>query len=188
MASTFYVYGEDGLTLKYLKESLGEILQGLDGSDPEDCTVYFRPSFGRTGLYGEFDAIIITPDYVYPVESKWDGSGDLSGGLRDIQIIRHAILRWYQKNWQGERGANWDKFAESHDTEFKKLFPRKYIPGSESKLSMNLQTILESIGDRKIEDVFLVFYENEALNVKQEGFKIIQIQYTPTNGLFLELT
>jgi len=33
------IYGEDGLTLKYTKERLGEILHKLgDNSNPADCT------------------------------------------------------------------------------------------------------------------------------------------------------
>jgi hypothetical protein len=43
-----FIYGEDGLTLKYTKERLGDILQKLgDDSNPDDCTVFYRPSFGR---------------------------------------------------------------------------------------------------------------------------------------------
>lgn len=34
-----FIYGEDGLTLKYTKERLGEILHKLgDNSNPVDCT------------------------------------------------------------------------------------------------------------------------------------------------------
>ena len=83
MVSRIMVYGEDGLTLKYTREKLGEILVKLgDDSHPEDCTVFYRPSFGK-GQYGEFDAIISTTKKAYLVESKWDGSADLSSGLEE---------------------------------------------------------------------------------------------------------
>ena len=82
------IYGEDGLTLKYTKERLGEILQQLgDDYNPDDCTVFFRPSFGRgTTGYGEFDAIIISQEKAYFVEAKWDSGRDLSGSRKQKPI------------------------------------------------------------------------------------------------------
>jgi len=92
----YLVYGEDGLSLKYLRENLSELLNKLDKSNPEDCTVFYHPSFGRTRHYGEFDAIIITHENAYLIESKWDGSSDISLGLKENQTKRHKILKWYQ--------------------------------------------------------------------------------------------
>jgi len=123
MVPRVFVYGEDGLTLKYTRERLGEMLVKLgDNSNPADCTVFYRPSFGRRGLYGEFDAIIITPKKAYLVESKWDGSGDVSEGLEEHQIRRHKIFGWYNDNWNGEVGEPWDRFAEENNPAFKREF------------------------------------------------------------------
>jgi len=193
MASKFYVYGEDGLTLKVLKNNLGSILLELDGSNPEDCTVFYRPSFGRTRHYGEFDAIIITQNNAYLIESKWDGSSNLQSDLHETQIRRHEILRWYHERWMRETEMDWDSFRAKYNSWFNQRFPKKYIPyayddsGRPTKLSSNLRCILEAIGDRKIEDVLFIFYRNIPVKVHQEGFKIIQIKYTLNNYLFLEL-
>jgi len=189
----FLVYGEDGLSLKYLRENLSELLNKLDKSNPEDCTVFYRPSFGRTRHYGEFDAIIITPKNAYLIESKWDGSSDISLGLKENQIKRHKILKWYQDNWKGETGEDWNKFADNNNPEFKREFPGKYIPhthdksGRPTKLATNLQYILKSIGNNKMHNILLVFYENEKLKVEQEDFIVIEVPYKTTNGLYIEM-
>ena len=60
-------YGEDFLTFWAVSRKLAEILSQLnDDANPEDCEVFYRPSFGRRAgknrsEFGEFDAIIITP-------------------------------------------------------------------------------------------------------------------------------
>jgi len=42
-------YGEDALSYWALKERLSEILKKLDdSSNPSDCLIFFRPSFGRS--------------------------------------------------------------------------------------------------------------------------------------------
>jgi len=200
MVPRVFVYGEDGLTLKYIRESLDEILYELkDTSDPADCTVFYRPSFGRARFYGEFDAIIITPKKAYLVESKWDGSGYLSRGLQKHQVRRHKILKWYKDNWNGEVGEAWDRFAEKNNPAFKKKFKysfmeggkivekSKYIPSSSSILGQNLQTILENIWDKKIENVLLIFYKDEPSTFKQKGFTTINIKYEQTLGLYTQL-
>lgn len=191
-----YIYGEDGLTLKYTKEGLEEVLKKLeDESDPNECTVFFRPSFGRA-QYGEFDAIIISQQKAYLVEAKWDQSGDLSGGLREDQIRRHSIMKWFSQNWDGEKGDEWDQFAQRHNPEFKRTFKfvtkngkseTKYIPNSESRVGQNLQTILTEIGDREIENVLLIFYRDTPPKAEQEGFITVYIKYDQTLNLFTEL-
>ena len=71
-------YGEDGLTLWAIKNRLDTILDKLkDDSDPNNCLVYYRPSFGRRGglksaQFGEFDFILLSEHGIYLVESKWD--------------------------------------------------------------------------------------------------------------------
>ena len=113
-------------------------------------------------------------------------------GLRS-GIRRHKILRWYHENWNGKEGEEWDKFARKHNQRFKEEFDGRYIPYSTDKsgkptiLSQNLQTILEEIGDRKLEDVLLIFYKDEPFDVKQEGFTTINMKYELTLGLYTKL-
>jgi len=203
--SSMFIYGEDGLTLKYTKERLGEILQKLgDNSKSADCKVFFRPSFGRgsTG-YGEFDAIIISQEKAYLVEAKWDGGRDLSGPrkqgpikLKKNQTRRHRIFEWFSHNWNGEVGEAWDRFAEKNNPDFKRIFKfktskgietSKYIPSADRLLSQNIQTMFQEIGNRTLKDVLLIFYKDKPPEVKQEGFSIVNVPYNPTLGLFTEL-
>jgi len=57
-------YGEDALTLWALKNKLSISLNAFeDQTNPEDCIVFYRPSFGRSGgtlsaQFGEFDALV----------------------------------------------------------------------------------------------------------------------------------
>ena len=115
---TFYVYGEDGLTLKFLLERLDIVLDQLDKSNPSDCEVYYRPSFGRGIYYGEFDAIILTPQHAYLVESKWDRSSGLKKGLREEQTKRHDILMWLSERWKGKSDEDWNRFRIKFQEKF----------------------------------------------------------------------
>ncbi len=199
------VYGEDGFTLKYTKERLGEILHKLgDNSNPADCTVFYRPSFGRS-QYGEFDAVIISQKKAYFVEAKWDENGESKKirGLEENQIRRHDIFEWFSQNWHGEIGEAWDRFREKNNPEFEKAFSfespsrkgvkvSKSIPSSDSTVGQNLQTILEEIGNRKPENVLLIFYKNkppevEKAEVEKDKFTTVFVQYNPTFGLFADL-
>lgn len=154
---------------------------------------FYHPSFGRTRHYGEFDAIIITHENAYLIESKWDGSSDISLGLKENQTKRHKILKWYQDKWKGETGEYWNKFADNNNPEFKREFLGKYIPythdksGRRTKLANNLQYILKSIGNRKMHNILLVFYENEKPKVEQEDFIVIEVPYKTTNDLYIEM-
>ncbi len=38
------------------------------------------------------------------------------------QIRRHDILKWFSQNWNGEKGEEWDRFAEKNIPEFEKEF------------------------------------------------------------------
>lgn len=203
------IYGEDGLTLKHTKERLGEILRKLgDDSNPDDCTVFFRPSLGR-GLhgYGEPDAIIISRKKAYIVEVKWDGAREITGErkqspveLKDEQTRRHDIFRWYSENLNFSElpsREEWDRFAEKNNPDFQRKFEfmkrgekkTKSIPPSDSITCTNLRTIFEKIGNRKIENVLLIFYKysDKQPEIEQEGFTPVFVQYDPTLGLFTEL-
>ena len=192
------IYGEDGLTLKYTKNGLGEILHKLgDNSNPADCTIFYRPSFGRS-QYGEFDAIIISQEKAYFVEAKWDENGKLEKirGLEENQIRRHKIFEWFSQNWHGEAVEAWDRFAEKNNPEFKKEFTfekkngeedAKYIPDSDTTLGQNLQNLFKEIGDKKSENVLLIFYKDVQPEVEQDGFTTVFVRYNPTLGLFTNL-
>lgn len=186
-------YGEDFLTFWAVTKKLGEILSQLkDDTDPEECTVFYRPSFGRRGgvkrsEFGEFDASIITPKMVYLVESKWDGSKASFPNnvlkLNDVQIHRHQIFSWYHENWKGE---NWKEFAQKHAREFRAKF-RKNIAGEHSLVSQNLMTVLGKTRGRKLINVLLFLHRKEPPKI-ETTFKVVKIKYEPADGEYIELT
>jgi len=75
--SEIFGYGEDALTLWVLKRHVSTILNHFkDSSSHSDCLVFYRPSFGRhakehASVFGEFDAIVASPQNICLVESKW---------------------------------------------------------------------------------------------------------------------
>lgn len=111
-------YGEDGLTLWALQNKLEDILTelakpimkgetiikpGETPATPEECKVFYRPSFGR-GEHGvgEFDFIIATPKIIYLGETKFFISNNYKSSeirkktqpyLRDEQINRPDNFR-----------------------------------------------------------------------------------------------
>ena len=186
-------YGEDFITFWAITMKLGEILSQLnDDASPEDCTVFYRPSFGRRGgakrsEFGEFDAVIITPKTVYLVESKWDGSEASFPNnvlkLGDVQIQRHRIFRWYHENWKGE---NWKEFAQKHAQEFRTKFGRSIVREN-SLLSQNLMRVLNKTRGKKLVDILLFLHRKEPPRI-QTNFKVVKIKYEPTEGEYLELT
>ena len=185
LKTVFLGYGEDALTLWAITERLDLILEELgDDSDPAECTVFYRPSFGR-GQYGEFDAIIITSKKAYLVESKWDGSGDLSKGMEEHQIRRHKIIEWYHDNWKGEVGEDWDESDRKNNLSFSKKFSR-YIPSSNTTLAQNLQTVLNTMIDKEIENVLLYLHRGKPTSIDTD-FKIVEIEYETIYGNFIEL-
>ena len=107
--TTIYGYGEDFLTLWVLTEKFDEFLRRLDDKPDSECRIYYRPSFGRAGgikdkrsaQFGEFDAIVLTEDQAYLIESKWDGASfkDDRLVLAENQVRRHRVMQWYYENW-----------------------------------------------------------------------------------------
>lgn len=182
-------YGEDFLTFWALTEQLNLILKELgDDTDPEDCFVIYRPSFGRAGqrgCFGEFDAIILTPRTAYLIESKWDKSKMKNNVLKlhKEQFLRHEILEWYHRNWSG---GDWDKFAKEYNARFRERFPGKYIPLSKDLLGQNLQTVLTSIRGRELKNVLIFFHRGELPQIVT-NFEVVKIEYEPTLGNFIEL-
>jgi len=98
-------YGEDAITFWILTNRLDKILERFDDNSKEsECCVYYRPSFGRGGksrsLLGEFDAVLITPKCTYLIESKWEGSKELSTHeLSKGQKKRHDMFTLIARAW-----------------------------------------------------------------------------------------
>jgi len=176
--ASVFGYGEDFLTILALTEHLDVILKQLgDDTDPANCLVFYRPSFGRADLIGEFDAIIITPQTAYLLESKWDRSRISNNVLTldPVQTSRHEIFKWYHENWKGE---DWKHFAQRHADEFKGKFNKSIAPKG-SLLSQNLITILKSMRGRELKNVLLYFYR-ESIPQMDTHFEIVKIKYHPT--------
>lgn len=114
-------YGEDALTLWALQNRMGQLLRAL-GEDccPRDCTVIYRPSFGRRGSkdgpqLGEFDFVLLSPKRLHLGESKWSRSSlqsDAKGAvmLDDRQLRRHEMLHFYIREWFRFRPCDWSCF------------------------------------------------------------------------------
>jgi hypothetical protein len=187
-------YGEDFLTFWAVSKKLNEILNQLnDDTDPDECIIFYRPSFGRKGgtkraEFGEFDALVITPKTAYLVESKWDGSSasfpDNMLELRDVQTRRHEIFRWYHESWKGEK---WKDFVSKYADEFRRKF-RKNIPREDSLLCQNLITVLSKTQGRKLVDVLLFLHRKKELPRIKTNFKVVTIMYKLAEGEYIELT
>ena len=129
-------YGEDSLTLWAVTSQLAQVLDQLhDDTDPCMCTVFYRPSFGRGDLIGEFDAIIIGAKIAYLIESKWDQSRMPVNVLQlnHTQHRRHQILRWFHRMWHHEP---WNQFIDQFDREFYDSF-QKHIASEDNKYWTN---------------------------------------------------
>jgi hypothetical protein len=166
-----YGYGEDALTFQAVTTGLGRLLAQLDDpSNPNDTTVLFRPSFGRRGRtrhgrrgssFGEFDAIIGTPQAVYLIESKWSRSGEAwrpSLMLRSEQTRRHDVFRWYLDRWRTECATDWPAFATpSVIADFEDAFPELTLPRNESGLADSLCYLLPMLAamGKSTQDVLL---------------------------------
>lgn len=166
-------YGEDALTFRAVTERLPEVLSQLqDHSDPESVLLLYRPSFGRRSgdsggrrgaSFGEFDAILASDAAVYLVETKWSRSLETYGQteliLREEQLRRHEVLKWYITRWWIESPDSWDTFRSSVVTDFEATFALLTIPHSNQRLGANLEHVLGLITKRaearKIVDVLL---------------------------------
>ena len=196
-------YGEDALTYWGLTKRLGLILRELkDYSEQDDCLILYRPSFGRGKMirkpsdrkaeFGEFDAILVTTQSAYLVESKWDNLSEKKRiviELSNVQILRHKIFAWYYEKWN--IGSDWKEFVKEYGDEFEKKFgkwQRKIAP-PESLLSENLKYVLNRIPDfsKKVKNVLLYFYHKESprvdIRVKSGNlhFQLVSIKYPTTD-------
>ncbi len=200
-------YGEDALTLWALKNRLAFVLQTLkDSSDSSRCRVFFRPSFGRAGgerssQFGEFDFILLAEQCIYLGESKWDRSSEKirSGvlALRDAQLLRHEIFKFYIVEWAFGNHTNWREFADKARSKLRQRGIVKPIAPENSLLASNLQTVLEVMRQHYtalpiIRNMLLYFYderENSPLPRKAgKDFVVIPVDYSEILlGNFIEI-
>ncbi|MEQ8172738.1 MAG: hypothetical protein ABRQ38_27890, partial [Candidatus Eremiobacterota bacterium] len=146
-------YGEDSFTLWALENKIDYILSKLnDKSKPEDCLVFYRPSFGRGGRwqvnFGEFDAILASSENIYLVESKWDNySQNKNNNIirKKQQILRHEIFAWYYNKWNSLTFDKWEDFYSKFQVDFKKQFPAKEFVSSGTLLAQNMEFLLRML-------------------------------------------
>jgi len=197
-------YGEDALTLWALKHRISDILQQFnDKTQPSDCLVFYRPSFGRhskesSAVFGEFDAIIASSRNVYLIESKWDNLAKAEDGkliLRKEQLLRHQIFAWYLTHWSKNYYGKWGTFAEEQKHSFR--FVRKTIAHPKKLLAENLEFVLDGllkhcrvITEGNIKNVLLFFYRGTKPPLKvDETFTPILIDYgKELSGNFIPLS
>jgi hypothetical protein len=189
-------YGEDALTLWAVRHKLGAILQALgDLSDPSNCVVFYRPSFGRSGgdkspQFGEFDFIILAQACLYLGESKWDRSSKMNKGelpLNTVQQSRHRIFRFYVKQWMSEDDTGWGEFLARADEERDRFDIKKPLAPENSLLAENLQAVLEVIRYRyssvpRIRDVLLYLHKGQSADELPaqiaDGFELVLLDYS----------
>jgi len=204
-------YGEDAFTFWALKRRLSEILKELkDQTEPSDCLIFFRPSFGRRGgegraEFGEFDAIVASSENVYLIESKWDRllrNKRNEIALTPNQVLRHKIFSWYLGNWDAPKyGNNWRKFESEFQSDFTKEFRDRKIAPSGSLLAENLEFVLNKLQEHckrflceyKPRNVLLYFYGKKSTEIKgviaeDLNFEVVPIDYSKyTSGNFITL-
>jgi hypothetical protein len=193
-------YGEDALTMWALKNCISKILHKLnDDSNPSNCLIFFRPSFGRSGgkeraEFGEFDAILSSLENVYLIESKWDrflqnkkDEIKLSNG----QTLRHKIFSWYFKNWNPQQYSDWKGFSNALQGDFRSNFPARKIAPEKSRLSRNLELVLRKLHyhcekDKAPRNVLFYFLDrNRSKEISKVisgdlNFAVVNIDYSET--------
>jgi hypothetical protein len=175
-----------------------------DISIRNNCSIVYRPSFGRMGgagssQFGEFDAVIISEKSVYLCESKWDKSSEnIQKGklrLRKEQIRRHEILRFYIDNYGYGKYQNWAEFQKASQNCEEMTKHPKTIPGENSLLARNIQSLINEVKiihktKPNINNLLIYFYNstNKAVISTEEGFQIITMDYSKAlEGQFIVL-
>jgi hypothetical protein len=148
-------YGEDALTLWAIRHKLTVILHTLnDPSTPAKCQALFRPSFGRSGgdnssQFGEFDFILLAEQRLYLGESKWQRSSEkIQDGvlaLRDEQLLRHKLFKFYVEEWAFGQYTRWREFETNAHSTLRRMGITKPIAPTGSLLAANLRTVLNVI-------------------------------------------
>ena len=192
-------YGEDALTLWAMKAKLPAILQALnDSSDLSRCQVFFRPSFGRSGgesssQFGEFDFILLAKQYLYLGESKWQRSSEkIQAGvlaLRDEQLLRHKIFKFYVEEWAFGSYASWREFERKANPKLQRVGITKPIAPEQSLLAANLQTVLCVIKKHYtalplVKNVLLFLHNGVGISdIPQKAgrdFEVVPVDYSET--------
>lgn len=207
-------YGEDAFTLWALKHCTANILEEFqDHTAPSDCLIFYRPSFGRSGgkdsaEFGEFDAILVSLENIYLIESKWDNLSKFRKKeltLDEEQLLRHRILSWYIVHWDKKYSNDWERFTKEKGDDFENHFrkERKKIAHTGKRkrklLARNLEFILTDLQKRcrnfssksNIKNVLLFFYNKKRSKPPTKftrGFKLVSIDYSQEiKGNFVRL-
>ena len=199
-------YGEDAFTLWTLKQHTSKILNEFqDKTALLDCLIFYRPSFGRhskesKAVFGEFDAIIVSLENIYLIESKWDNLSEFNKDeliIREEQKLRHQIFSWYLTHWNKKYSNDWKRFVKEQQPNFQKEFKGKTIAPVGKLLARNLDFILtksveqrEKISSDNIKNILLFFYNAEKSKkpTKIKDFTLIPIDYSKEiQGNFVDL-
>jgi hypothetical protein len=191
-------YGEDALTFWALKDQLSEILNALkDQTDPHDCFIFFRPSFGRRGGvgtagFGEFDAILVTARNVYLIESKWDAFRRWDTRaiilLNEQQKLRHRVFSWYLTHWDSNYSRDWKSFVRDYNDAFLNQFGKK-LAQANRLLAQNLENVLKRIHEHcgilkheDVKNVILFFYNKKRKSSPPSkvpiNFSLVSLDYS----------
>lgn len=199
----WFAYAEDMLTYWALRYQLDTFLAQLgDQSDPNVATIFYRPSFGRRASYdpsspraefGEFDAIVATSGFIYPIEAKWPASSEVDGNtitLDRAQVIRHRVFAWYLERYV-ESDVPWERFVGKYDSSIRAAFPGKKIAPPGSKLADNIQFVLRKLNpfDAEIVDVLLYLHPLDSpatITVFPTSFVPVSVPFYPESkhGIF----
>lgn len=184
-------YGEDGLTLLYFCTSLPHFLVHMgDQARPEECTVYYRASFGRGGGFGEFDAIVVTPSIVYACESKWNDrerSRVTAVQLEEPQVRRNKIFKDLLTTWLHDQPVDWADFCDQHATGINGFA----LPGTDTTTARNLSSIFNRLKGHPgtCQNVLCYFYRSNMITglpfcvadhngQPLEDYKIVKVKYS----------
>ena len=184
-----------------------EILEKLDdGAKLSDCTVFYRPSFGRGGRntanFGEFDAIVSTKTCIYLIESKWEGAAQSSKEIRlsEAQLNRHAIFKEYFDKW--DRSVGIPSLTASASGFLTSVNDKKVV-SEKGELAKHLEFVLsrtakglDDYAKKDLRNVLLLFHRQEEeprMLLKPESFgPVVSIKCPPSidvmgNSWFFEM-
>lgn len=191
-----------------LKRHVSDILKPFqDKTSPSDCLVFYRPSFGRSGgeqsaEFGEFDAILVSSENIYLIESKWDNLASFKDSkitLRQEQKMRHRIFSWYILHWDVKYSNNWESFVKEQRDDFQKELKERRMAPTGSLLARNLEFILTKLqkhfrkvsSERNIKNVLLFFHNKNTSTPPTKitkGFNLVAIDYSgEIKGNFIPL-
>jgi hypothetical protein len=201
-------YGEDPLAFFALSHCLTMVLLQLrDPTPPGEAILVVRPGFGRHGKtgevhgsgaaraeFGDLDAILGTKHAIYLIENKWSVPGEVKAptfAMREDQLHRHRILRWYLDAWRSRRPASWASFVAEHDRDFRLRFPGGRMAADGSVLASGLQFLLSELDGcgAPVRDVLLYMRARESPpppKTAPHGFALVTVTVDSlhANGFF----